>query len=70
LFSFIAPASINASLYRESCFKTGPDGRKGIPYFRCAAKRVIPLPCVRSGFLADGHHKAGNEAGPTEKENL
>jgi hypothetical protein len=45
-----------------------PYGRKGFPYLRCAARRVIPLPCVRSGFLAGGYHKAGNEAGPTEKE--
>jgi len=27
IVSFVAPESINASLYRESCFKTGPDGR-------------------------------------------
>jgi hypothetical protein len=59
------------------CLKTGPDARKGFPVSRFSATPLRglceagdPPPCDgRSGFVrADRNHKAGNDAGLTEKE--
>jgi hypothetical protein len=45
---------------------SAPSKKTAVP---CGRNPSVLFSCVRAGFLAVGFHKAGNDAGLTEKEN-
>jgi hypothetical protein len=54
----------------KPCQKTGPDGRKGIPFLRLRCQAGDPPPLRPDRFPGRAGSQAGNEAGRTEKETI